>query len=106
MIVLLKKNNFANRHDRKPFSRTKRRNQIGSNGRRMKSNDDEHFHEEDPVKKGEANTEFIKKHNLLENSHLKDWLKDFLANKLARTCECITDLWTACFSMKRLLSNT
>ena len=45
------KNNFSNRCDKKPFSRTKRRNQIGRNGRRMKNDEDYCEHKEELAKR-------------------------------------------------------
>ena len=44
----------------------------------MKHNDDDYICEEEPAEKGEVIPEFIKKHNLSENSHPADWFKDFL----------------------------
>ena len=102
---VVQRNNFAKRHDRKPFSRTKRRHHIGRNGRRIKNiDDDEQVREEEPTKKGEANPELTNKHKISENSNLEYWFKTFLENKLNRTHKHSTNAWNACANMKGLLS--
>ena len=70
--IFFQRNNFANRRDRKPFSRNKRRNEIGRNGRRMKNHDDECAHKEELAKNGEVNLEFIHNHNISEKSYPED----------------------------------
>ena len=49
--IFVQRNDFSNRHDRKLFSRTKRRNDIGRNYRQINNNDDGFMYEKDLAKK-------------------------------------------------------
>ena len=59
--IFVRRKDFSNACDRKYFSRTKIKNRIGINVRRIKNHEDQYEHEEEPAIRGEANTDFIHK---------------------------------------------
>ena len=99
-------NNFLSGCDRKTFSNPKRRYQTCRNARWMKSNNDECARKEDMAKRGKVNTEFMKKHNLLENYYQEDWFKNFLENELSKTHNHSADLQSTCANVKGLISSS
>ena len=71
----------------------------------MKDANNEYVFNEEPMKKGKVDDEFIKRNNLTTSSHPADWFKAFLSNKVDKTVKYGTDLWTTYTNLKGLLSN-
>ena len=55
------------------------------NARLMKDSNNDFSCDEEEVKKGRANPDFIKRHSLSENSDPADWFKVLLSNRADKT---------------------
>ena len=51
------------------------------------------------------NPEFVKRHNLSENSHPADWFKALLSNRVGKTTKCKAGTWNTFPNLKGLLPN-
>ena len=71
----------------------------------MKDSSNNCTHDEEEVKKGRANPEFVKRHDSSENSHPADWFKLLLSNRVGETTKCGTDTWNNFTNLKGLLPN-
>ena len=71
----------------------------------MKDCNNDFVYDEEEVKKGHVNPEFVKRHNLSENCHPADWFKAFLSNRAGKITKHGTDVWNAFTNLKGLLSN-
>ena len=57
----------------------------------MKDDNNDCVFEDEPLKTGQVNPDFNKNHNSSETSHPTDWFKDFLGNKISKTCKQSTN---------------
>ena len=71
----------------------------------MKGSNNNCVCDKEEVKKGHTNPEFVKRHDLSENSHPTDWFKAFLSNRVDEATKHGTGTQNTFTNLKGLPSN-
>ena len=99
-INIVQRSNFSQRYERNRFSHQFKEHTKARNSRRMKDSNNKYVYYYKTIKNGYVKEEFMKKNNIIENSHPANWFKLFLPNRVDKVTKYGTDTWNTCTNLK------